>query len=56
MNKFILKLPVKINKNNGQFSTYIRKNKLPQSVIDEINCQPTALKNLLVEFRGVENG
>lgn len=55
MKDILLRLPLRINKNNGQISSYIAKQKLPKSVVDDIEKQPAALKHLLVEFRGVEN-
>lgn len=52
----IIKLPLKINKSNGQLSTYIKQKQLPKQILDEIREQPYAARRLLFEFRGVENG
>lgn len=47
------KLPIKVNKSNGQLSSYIARNKLPKDIIKEIDSQPGAVKHLLFEFRGI---
>lgn len=51
----LLRLPLILNKKNGQISTYVRREQLPQSVLDALKEQPSATRRLLMEFRGVEN-
>lgn len=51
----ILKLPVIVNKSNGQLNTYVKREQLPKAVLDAIKDQPSATRRLLFEFRGVEN-
>jgi hypothetical protein len=51
----ILKLPIVINKNNGQITSYIKNKQLPKDILESIRKQPTSCRRLLMEFRGVEN-
>lgn len=51
----ILKLPIVINKNNGQITTYLKQKQLPQKVLDAIREQPLATRRLLFQFKGVES-
>ena len=51
----LFKLPIRVNKSNGQFTTYIKQGQLSQKVLDAIKQQPGACKKLLFEFKGVEN-
>jgi len=50
----MLRLPIVINKSNGQINSYFKQDQLPKSVRDAIKSQPNTLKKFLVEFRGVE--
>jgi len=51
----IIKLPIKVNKSNGQLSTYIQQRQLPKDVLDSIKEQPLATRKLLFEFRGLDD-
>lgn len=50
----LIKLPIAINKKNGQISTYLKKQQLPDDIKKIIKEQPNALKRILIDLRGYE--
>jgi hypothetical protein len=50
-----LRLPIIVNKKNGQLSTYINQNKIPQAIVDDVKRQPTALRYLVAKDWSIEN-
>ena len=53
MRKFI-KLPVLLNKKNGQINSYFKKEQLPKSVRDAIKQQPKSVKKLIMKYERFE--
>jgi hypothetical protein len=51
LTKFI-KIPILVNKKNGQINSYFKQKELPKKVLDAIRKQPGSVKNLFVDIEG----
>ena len=49
-----IKIPVVVNKKNGQINTYFKQKQLPKEVVDSIKKQHTSVKRFFLEFKGWE--
>ena len=50
----IIRLPILLNKKNGQINSYFKHGQLPDSIREAIKKQPSSVKKLLVTFEGWE--
>jgi len=52
--KKLLKLPLILNKNNGQIISYFKTRQLPREITESIKKQNSPIKKLLLEYKGYE--
>jgi hypothetical protein len=50
----VIKIPLCVNKKNGQINSYFKQNQLPKEVTDNIKKEAGSVKKLLVSFEGWE--
>lgn len=50
----IIKIPILVNKKNGQINSYFKQKQLPKQVTDSIKKEAGSVKKLLVSFEGWE--
>lgn len=49
----LLKIPLRVNKKNGQINSYFKKKQLPKEVLNHLKTK-NGLKKLVVQVKGVE--